>query len=188
MIERCMNTPTPSCSFYARIQWTADMPISKLCYVFHSLQMCFRNFEICRPPLQCVQNQNPSRDHAAGPSSKFLQEHEAHAPVKSELHLSFFSPPDTISNMSKARSESSEDFEFIETPAAPTPIPPVEDCGVRTTSVFLTVCHFFSSSTNLHSIQPSKMLPSQPMPLAAIPSIITCSLPSSASCHGTWLA
>jgi hypothetical protein len=37
--------------------------------------------------------------------------------------------------MSKTHSETSEDFEFIETPAAPTPVPPVEDCGVRTTSV-----------------------------------------------------
>jgi hypothetical protein len=45
-------------------------------------------------------------------------------------------------NMPKSRSESSEDFEFIETPAAPTPVPPVEDCGVRTTSVsFFTACH-----------------------------------------------
>jgi hypothetical protein len=37
--------------------------------------------------------------------------------------------------MSKTHSEVSDDFEFIETPAAPTPTPPVEDCGVRTTSV-----------------------------------------------------
>lgn len=37
--------------------------------------------------------------------------------------------------MSKSHSEASEDFEFIETPAAPTPVPPVEDCGVYTTSV-----------------------------------------------------
>jgi hypothetical protein len=37
--------------------------------------------------------------------------------------------------MAKAHSESSDDFEFIETPAAPTPQPPAENCGVRTTSV-----------------------------------------------------
>lgn len=37
--------------------------------------------------------------------------------------------------MAKSSSESSDDFEFIETPAAPTPVPPAEDCGVRTTSV-----------------------------------------------------
>ena len=37
--------------------------------------------------------------------------------------------------MAKSQSESSDDFEFIETPAAPTPQPPAEDCGVRTTSV-----------------------------------------------------
>jgi sphingolipid C9-methyltransferase len=37
--------------------------------------------------------------------------------------------------MSKTHSDTSEDFEFIETPAAPTPVPPVEACGVRTTSV-----------------------------------------------------
>ena len=39
------------------------------------------------------------------------------------------------SKMSKTHSETSEEYEFIETPAAPTPTPPVEDCGVRTTSV-----------------------------------------------------
>jgi hypothetical protein len=39
--------------------------------------------------------------------------------------------------MSKSVSESSEDFEFIETPAAPTPVPPAENYGVRTTSVRL---------------------------------------------------
>jgi hypothetical protein len=36
--------------------------------------------------------------------------------------------------MAKAHSESSEDFEFIETPAAPAVVPP-ENYGVRTTSV-----------------------------------------------------
>ncbi|ERF77137.1 hypothetical protein EPUS_07678 [Endocarpon pusillum Z07020] len=36
--------------------------------------------------------------------------------------------------MSKSHSEASDDFEFIETPAAPTPTPPTEDYGVRTTS------------------------------------------------------
>lgn len=37
--------------------------------------------------------------------------------------------------MSKSVSESSEDFEYVETSAAPTPVPPVEDFGVRTTAV-----------------------------------------------------
>jgi sphingolipid C9-methyltransferase len=37
--------------------------------------------------------------------------------------------------MSKTHSDTSEDFEYIETPAAPTPVPPLEDCGVRTTAV-----------------------------------------------------
>ena len=37
--------------------------------------------------------------------------------------------------MSKPVSEASEDFIFIETPAAPTPASPAEDYGVRTTSV-----------------------------------------------------
>ncbi|KAK4696612.1 sphingolipid C9-methyltransferase, partial [Lecanoromycetidae sp. Uapishka_2] len=32
------------------------------------------------------------------------------------------------------KSEVSEDFEFVETPAAPTPVPPPEDYGVRTTT------------------------------------------------------
>ncbi|KAJ9195632.1 hypothetical protein DTO164E3_6708 [Paecilomyces variotii] len=36
--------------------------------------------------------------------------------------------------MARTHSESSEDFEFIETPAAPTPTAPPEDCGVRTTA------------------------------------------------------
>ncbi|PGH00512.1 cyclopropane-fatty-acyl-phospholipid synthase [Blastomyces parvus] len=36
--------------------------------------------------------------------------------------------------MARAHSESSEDFEFIETPAAPSPSPPSDSCGVRTTS------------------------------------------------------
>ncbi|MCJ1377389.1 Sphingolipid C9-methyltransferase 2 [Xylographa soralifera] len=36
--------------------------------------------------------------------------------------------------MSKSVSEASEDFEFIETPAAPTPAPVAEDYGVRTTN------------------------------------------------------
>lgn len=37
--------------------------------------------------------------------------------------------------MSKSGSEVSDDFEFIETPAAPNPVPPPEDYGVRTTTV-----------------------------------------------------
>jgi hypothetical protein len=37
--------------------------------------------------------------------------------------------------MSKTHSETSEDFEYIETPPAPMPAPPIGDCGVRTTSV-----------------------------------------------------
>ncbi|MCJ1309929.1 Sphingolipid C9-methyltransferase 2 [Agyrium rufum] len=36
--------------------------------------------------------------------------------------------------MSKPSSETSEEFEFIDTPAAPTPQPPPEDFGVRTTA------------------------------------------------------
>ncbi|KAI4161828.1 MAG: hypothetical protein LQ342_004519 [Letrouitia transgressa] len=36
--------------------------------------------------------------------------------------------------MSKSVSETSDEFEFIETPAAPTPVPPAEDYGVRTTA------------------------------------------------------
>ncbi|MCJ1408604.1 Sphingolipid C9-methyltransferase 2 [Ptychographa xylographoides] len=36
--------------------------------------------------------------------------------------------------MSKSVSDTSEDFEFIETPAAPTPVPPPEHYGVRTTT------------------------------------------------------
>jgi hypothetical protein len=61
--------------------------------------------------------------------------------IKSEPQSAYpFKTNDIASyqGMSNSHSESSEDFEFIETPAAPTPVPPVEDCGVRTTSVLLT--------------------------------------------------
>ncbi len=37
--------------------------------------------------------------------------------------------------MPTSESEVSDDFEFIETPAAPSPVPPPEDYGVRTTTV-----------------------------------------------------
>lgn len=37
--------------------------------------------------------------------------------------------------MARAHSESSEDFEFIETPAAPAATAPPEECGVRRTAV-----------------------------------------------------
>lgn len=37
--------------------------------------------------------------------------------------------------MPNSGSEVSDDFEFVETPAAPSPIPPPEDYGVRTTTV-----------------------------------------------------
>ena len=37
--------------------------------------------------------------------------------------------------MPKSGSEVSDDFEFIETPAAPSPVPLPEDYGVRTTTV-----------------------------------------------------
>lgn len=37
--------------------------------------------------------------------------------------------------MPRSGSEASDDFEFIETPAVPTPTTPPEDYGVRTTTV-----------------------------------------------------
>jgi hypothetical protein len=37
--------------------------------------------------------------------------------------------------MARTHSESTDDFEFIETPAAPAATPVPESCGVRTTSV-----------------------------------------------------
>ncbi|KAL8948108.1 MAG: hypothetical protein Q9222_005677 [Ikaeria aurantiellina] len=36
--------------------------------------------------------------------------------------------------MSKSGSDYSDDFEYVHTPAAPTPLPPTENCGVRTTA------------------------------------------------------
>ena len=53
---------------------------------------------------------------------------------------------------------------------------------------FLHCMSLPGSSTDDNSTRPSRMLPYQPMPLAAILSTTTCSLPSSASCHGTLLA
>lgn len=47
--------------------------------------------------------------------------------------------------MPKSGSEVSDDFEFIETPAAPASVPPPEDYGVRTTTVSLPIL----SSTTL---------------------------------------
>lgn len=49
--------------------------------------------------------------------------------------------------MPKSGSEVSDDFEFIETPAAPTPVPPHEDYGVRTTAVSTN----YPGSSNGHS-------------------------------------
>ncbi len=77
--------------------------------------------------------------------------------------------------MSKSNSESSDDFEYVETPAAPTPVPPAEDFGVRTTAVRIIsqqhrsniLLGLISASTQL-----SKMLPYQPMPLAVTTSPI----------------
>lgn len=78
------------------------------------------------------------------------------------------------SKMSKPQSTngSESEFEFIETPKAPTPsFEKFEDCGVRTTSVCCVVVPreitpllltFFSS----HSTPPSRMLLSLRMPLA----------------------
>ncbi|KAI4253995.1 MAG: hypothetical protein L6R42_007360 [Xanthoria sp. 1 TBL-2021] len=41
----------------------------------------------------------------------------------------------TLSGLTQhVESESSDDFEYVETPAAPTPVPPAEDFGVRTTA------------------------------------------------------
>ena len=43
----------------------------------------------------------------------------------------------TARDMSNSASDVSDDFEFIETPAAPSPAPPATNCGVRTTAVSL---------------------------------------------------
>ena len=140
----------------------------------------------------CLLNRLAFAKRSTSPGPSFLQEHFPHATSKkvslASAHLLSNNGAASDQGMSKSHSESSEDFEFIETPAAPTPTPPEEDCGVRTTSVLLTASCSFRASTNDHSTLPSKMLLSQRMPLAAIPSTTTFSLPSSASCHGTWLA
>ena len=46
----------------------------------------------------------------------------------------------SVAKMPNSGSEVSDDFEFIETPAAPTPAPPPEDYGVRTTTVSANNC------------------------------------------------
>lgn len=53
--------------------------------------------------------------------------------------------------MPQSGSEVSDDFEFIETPAAPTPVPPPEDYGVRTTTVSR---HYLSNSIGLSTRLP----------------------------------
>ncbi len=55
--------------------------------------------------------------------------------VPLEVSLLVFRQPLALHNMSKSVSDSSDDFEYVETPAAATPVPPAEDCGVRTTAV-----------------------------------------------------
>ena len=46
-----------------------------------------------------------------------------------------------IATMSRTLADSSDEYEFIETPAAPSPTLPVENCGVRTTSVRYVELH-----------------------------------------------
>ena len=141
-----------------------------------------------RKCLQIHKKTNSGPWNGSRPEPSMLQVHDA---VKSES-CSFFHSQNSRryrlnSTMSKARSESSEDFEFIETPAAPTPIPPVEDCGVRTTSVRPSPHGASASSNNKNSTQPSRMLLYRPMPLEMTPSIIISSSPCSALRHGTSL-
>lgn len=54
--------------------------------------------------------------------------------------------------MTKSASEISDDFEFIETPAAPTPVAPTEDYGVRTTTASLFAAQLSTNTTD-HSTQ-----------------------------------
>ena len=47
---------------------------------------------------------------------------------------------DLLRSMSKSTSDISDDFEYVETPPAPSPQPFAENCGVRTTSVCHNLC------------------------------------------------
>ena len=63
-----------------------------------------------------------------------------------------------MSSKTQSANGSESEFEFIETPAAPTPtFEKVEECGVRTTSVCLhgiaEICHSFRSIAQ-RSIEP----------------------------------
>lgn len=52
--------------------------------------------------------------------------------------------------MGVSGSEASDEFEFVETPAAPTPTPPAEDYGVRTTAVSAGYACCTIESPNTH--------------------------------------
>ena len=60
--------------------------------------------------------------------------------------------------MSKPGSEASEDFEFIETPAAPAPTPPIENYGVRTTTVSSCLFTVLSQPASIIELSPEHML------------------------------
>lgn len=79
---------------------------------------------------------------------------------------------------SEDQAVSEDSFEFIETPAAPTPAPQAQDYGVRTTTVSFAICCLAGEAracTDAHwnSIQQSRMAQSQPTVPAAIPSTIS---------------
>lgn len=50
--------------------------------------------------------------------------------------------------MPKSGSEVSDDFEFIETPAAPASVPSPEDYGVRTTTVSPPISKMFKANND----------------------------------------
>lgn len=99
---------------------------------------------------------------------------------------------DLPASQQPGHSQAEDEFEFIHTPKAPTPVPEAQNYGVRTTAVCRSPLLLLSISTNLHcspypspltrtslcSIPPSKMLLCLLMDLAARRS----TMPSSSPC------
>lgn len=99
---------------------------------------------------------------------------------------------DLPASQQPGHSQAEDEFEFIHTPKAPTPVPEAQNYGVRTTAVCCSPLLYLSISTNLHcspypspltrtslcSIPPSKML----LCLLMDPAARRSTMPSSSPC------
>jgi hypothetical protein len=120
-MKDCLSRPHWSSMLQSGISAFRQSLFGKIPLASHGLQVCQSN------PMprsaSCIFMQGRAPEKFRGASSTLLSLQD------------FLSSYLQRQEMSKSHSEASEDFEFIETPAAPTPVSPVEDCGVRTTSV-----------------------------------------------------